>query len=492
MDREADVGDPRRVPHLPRHAPVAHDLARLRAGVVPARVGRHDAHRRGARDAGRARGAARARARRAPARAALATPCAATSRSGTSRSPTRRRRARRSRDVSVDVPAGTTLGIVGPVGCGQEHAARAAAAPLRRARRDGLPRRDRREPHPARGAPRGVRVRPPGRLPLRRHDPREPRRGRARPRRPGAGRGGRRGGGPLGRPRGLPRGPRHRGGRARHHALGRPAPARHDRARAPRPTRPILVLDDALSAVDIAHRGPHPRRVPRGAEGPHRPSSWPTASPPCATPTASSCSTAGSPSRAAPTTSSSRATAGTRAPGASSGCAPRSRSSRERRRRPPPPRPPPAQGRVPAAAHPAAAGPLRGAAPRPRPRELLDHARASAASTCSRPDLVRRAHRRARSAAGPSAGSSASRSPCAVVAARGQPRPRVPAVPDRAHGPADRPGAPAGRVRPPPADGPPVLRPPPRRHARHARHERRRVGRGVLLERRGVRLLRRR
>ena len=54
------------------------------------------------------------------------------------------------RDVSLRVPAGTTLGVVGTVGSGKSTLACADPAPVRGRRRPALRRRRRHQPHPAR------------------------------------------------------------------------------------------------------------------------------------------------------------------------------------------------------------------------------------------------------------------------------------------------------------------------------------------------------
>ena len=97
----------------------------------------------------------------------------------------------------------------------------------------------------------------------------------------------------------FPEGLRHDGRRARHHAVGRPEAAHRDRARADASIPRILILDDALSAVDTYTEEEiltRLRGVMRAAHVDHRRR---TASRPCATPTRSSCSTtAASPSAA--------------------------------------------------------------------------------------------------------------------------------------------------------------------------------------------------
>jgi ATP-binding cassette subfamily B protein len=79
---------------------------------------------------------------------------------------------------------------------------------------------------------------------------------------------------------------------------------------------PVLVVDDALSAVDTRTEARILDGLRRARSG--APRSSRTASRPSATPTASSCSTTAASSRPGPTTSSSRRAAGTPAPGARS------------------------------------------------------------------------------------------------------------------------------------------------------------------------------
>ena len=119
-----------------------------------------------------------------------------------------------------------------------------------------------------------------------------------------AGRG--RGGVPPGPLRGvhpaLPRGLRHDRRRARHQALGRPAPARVDRPRAAgRPAHPDPRRGDLVARQ--RERGDDPGRACGACARAAPPSSSPTGCRPSAAPTRSWCSRAARSSSAAPTTS---------------------------------------------------------------------------------------------------------------------------------------------------------------------------------------------
>ena len=85
---------------------------------------------------------------------------------------------------------------------------------------------------------------------------------------------------------------RHRGRRARADACPAGSASASRWPGRSSPTRAILILDDATSAVDATHRGGHPRRPARGAGRPDHAADRAPRSRRCTWPTASSCSTA--------------------------------------------------------------------------------------------------------------------------------------------------------------------------------------------------------
>ena len=218
----------------------------------------------------------------------------------------RLRRPRRSCTTSRPrIPAGTTTAIVGATGSGKSTLLsllpRLHDPPPGTVFVDGVDVRD----IPLAGAARRHRVRAAGAVPVQRDDRREHRVRRAAAARTAAAarRGGGRGRAARQGPRRLPERLRHDGRRARHHALGR-TEAAHGASRARWSIDPrILVLDDALSAVDTYTEEEILRAAARGDARSARRSSSRTASRPCATPIRSSCSTTAASSSAARTTS---------------------------------------------------------------------------------------------------------------------------------------------------------------------------------------------
>ena len=404
----------------------------------------------------------------------------------------RRRAARRSCDVSIEVPAGSTLAVVGPVALGQEHARRrcsrgSTTRPRAPSSCDGI---DVTRAPAARAARRAS---PSCRRTASSSPTRSARTSRSASRRRRRPDGSRRRPAAAGLADDLaafPQRPRHDRRRARaSRSRAARSSARRSRARCCA-TRPILVIDDALSAVDT-------RTEARILDGLRRERAGRTA-----IVTAHRLSTirdadqivvldGGTRRRARHARRAARGRRLVRAHVAAPAPPRRDRGARvtpPRRRRRPARRARRAPDAVAARAQ--APAPLRRGAPPPRRRDD----RRDGAGRRARPRGA--ASSCGAAVDGPIRERSPSRAPRLRARARrrrvpGLDRAWAPAVRDGAHRPADRLLAPPGRLRAPPAHGALVLRPPPGRHARDARHERRRRGRGVVLERRRVGLLRR-
>ena len=172
-------------------------------------------------------------------------------------------------DVTFDIPAGQTVGIVGPSGLGQEHLRQARPASLRAGKRPRAGGRHGSRPgRPGLAAPpdrrRAAGERAVQPLGARQH----------RARRPGDADGARGRGGPARRrarfhPRARRR-LRHDRRRARLHPLGRPAPAHRHRPRAGHQSaHPDLRRGDQRAG--LRERAHHPGEHARDRQGPHGP-----------------------------------------------------------------------------------------------------------------------------------------------------------------------------------------------------------------------------